>query len=256
VLQFNCPACQHYGEADHALAGEIIGCGNCFTHFRLPELRESAPDAPKEGPRLSVKEPGKGAIVQAWARCTLCGARRTDHARCTFCGYEFRSADQVEIDLTRRYRRQVGMQFAAILSLAGALVGLPLLAFHWKTSNDDDKRLCQENLLIFHQALMIAQDKPAGLPQETGRAFLIGIAQKEGVNHALMCPAVSRGDTLRAVDYRGPARPWAELGPEDPVMVDLQGNHRGVMVLFKNGQIEYAPKDSPLYRRGLDATQD
>jgi len=29
------------------------------------------------------------------------GARRTDHARCTFCGYEFRSADQVEIDHVR-----------------------------------------------------------------------------------------------------------------------------------------------------------
>jgi hypothetical protein len=255
VLAFNCPACNHYGEADPALAGEIIGCANCLTHFRLPGSGAPSVDAPQES-RPSVKEPGKGAVVERWARCHLCGARRTDSTKCTFCGFEFGSPDQREIEERRRYRRQVGMQFGAVLALMGALIGIPGTALWLKTANDTEKTLCQENLLIFHQAVKLAEERPAGVTPLVGRAFLISIGQIEKVNHALMCPAVNRNGTLRAVDYRGPGKPWAELLPEDPVVVDLEGNHRGVMVLRKNGQIEYASRGSALYRRALEETKD
>jgi len=255
VLAFNCPACNHYGEADPALAGEIIGCANCLTHFRLPGNGAPAIEEAKES-RPSVQEPGKGAVVERWARCPLCGARRTDRTKCTFCGYEFGSVDQREIEERRRYRRQVGMQLAAVLGLTGAVLGIPLLALWLKTSNDTEKQLCQENLLIFYQAVKLSEERPAGVTPLVGRAFLISIAQLEKVNHALMCPAVNRSGTLRAVDYRGPAKPWAELLPEDPVVADLEGNHRGLMVLRKNGQIEYASRGSPLYRQTLENTKD
>jgi len=255
VLAFNCPACNHYGEADNALAGETIGCANCLTHFRLPESGTPELEEEKES-RPSVQEPGKGAVVERWARCHLCGARRTDSARCTFCGYEFGSVDHREIEERRRYRLQVGMQLGAILALLGALIGIPGMALWLKTSNDNEKQLCQENLLIFYQAVKLAEERPAGVTPLVGRAFLISIAQLEKVNHALMCPAVNRNGTLRAVDYRGPAKPWADLLPEDPVVVDLEGNHRGVMVLRKNGQIEYASRGSTLYRQALDQSKD
>src|SRR6185436_3165004 len=101
-----------------------------------------------------------------------------------------------------------------------ALIGLPSLAFYFKTTNDDEKRLCQENLQIFYQAVKLAEERPNGIPTGVGRQFLIAIAQNERVNHALVCPAVSRSATLRAVDFRGPARPWSELKPEDPLMAD------------------------------------
>ena len=255
MLAFNCPACNHYGEADNALAGETIGCANCLTHFRLPGTGMPEIDEAKES-RPSVKEPGRGAVVERWARCSRCGARRTDSAKCTFCGFEFRSVDQREIEETRRYRRQVGMQLGGILALMGALIGIPGMALWLKTSNDSEKQLCQENLLIFYQAVKLAEDRPAGVSRAVGRAFLISIAQTERVNHAVMCPAVNRNSTLRAVDYRGPRKPWAELLPDDPAVVDLEGNHRGVMVLFKDGRIEYAPRGSAAYRRAIESTQD
>ena len=255
MLAFNCPACKHYGEADNALAGETIGCANCLTHFRLPEVEAPSIDEKKES-RPSVKEPGRGAVVERWARCHRCGARRTDSAKCAFCGFEFRSRDQREIEETRRYRRQVGSQLGAILALAGALIGIPALALWLKVSNDEDKRLCRDNLLIFYQAVKLAEERPGGVPNAVGLGFLIAVAQRERVNHALMCPSVNRGSTLRAVDYRGPAKPWTDLLPEDPVLVDLEGNHRGVMVLMKNGQIEYASRGSALYRRALEGTKE
>src|SRR5580765_4515978 len=107
MLVFNCPACNYFGEADDAMAGEMMDCANCTSKFRLPitDLQTSEPAAEKT--RISIQEPGKGAIVEAWARCPRCGARKTNQVRCEFCAYDFWTAQLLQNQQALRRRQKV-----------------------------------------------------------------------------------------------------------------------------------------------------
>src|SRR5262245_3443218 len=131
MLSFNCPACQYRGEADDAMAGDVIGCAKCMTHFRLPE--KQAPEPPPEAveARPSVQEPGKGAVVEAWARCPMCLARRVGTPRCTFCNHLFTTAEMIQVEQVRRQRRQSSAQAGAVLAFILVIFGLPSLVYYW-----------------------------------------------------------------------------------------------------------------------------
>ena len=255
MLGFSCPACKHYGEADNALAGEIIGCANCLAHFRLPETGGPAPvTGSADAARPSIQEPGKGAVVRAWARCPLCGARKTDSARCQFCGHWFTTAETVLADRARRRRARTAGALLKILAFGAVLLGLPALGYYYKSAADTEQRLCKEALMIMHNAILQSQANPKGVPTSVGRRFLVEVAVRERI--ALLCPAVTVKGPRLPVDFRGPVRPWEDLLPDDPVAADREGNHGGLTVLLKSGAVEYASKGSYLYRRAIEGTKE
>ena len=241
MLVFNCPSCNYFGEADDAMAGEMMDCANCASRFRLPitDLQTSEP-APEKA-RISIQEPGKGAVVEAWARCPRCGARKTNQVRCEFCAYDFWTATLLQNEQALRRRRKVASDLSKLLLIGMLLLGVPGVIWYFKAEADEEERLCQDTLMIIYNAILQA-DGRKGVPKTMGRRFLVDLAIQERI--ALQCPSVNHTISRRPIDYRGPARPWLELLPDDPLAADLQGNHRGASVLLKNGSVRYASTNS------------
>jgi hypothetical protein len=72
----------------------------------------------------------------------------------------------------------------------------------------------------------------------------------------LVCPLSGKKPMPGFTTYRGPKKPVAELGPEDPVGCCEPGNHpsKTVCVLLKDGSVhEVGPKD-PLYGKAAAGT--
>jgi hypothetical protein len=133
------------------------------------------------------------------------------------------------------------------------LLGLPAALWYFKAEADDEERLCHDTLMIVYNAILQAEGRK-GIPKSMGRRFLIDLAIQERI--ALQCPSVNHKLSYRAIDYRGPARPWLDLLPDDPVAADLEDNHRGASVLLKSGAIQYASKGSFLYQRAMQETRE
>src|SRR5262245_34695411 len=132
MLVFNCPACNHYGEADDTMAGETIACAKCMSHFRLPITELNAADDAWEQVRIPIKEPGKGAVVEAWARCPRCGARKTNQVRCEFCAYDFWTTQMLQSEAAQRRRLKVTSDLSKLLLAAMILLGIPAAGWYLK----------------------------------------------------------------------------------------------------------------------------
>lgn len=125
---------------------------------------------------------------------------------------------------------------------------------------------CALNLRTLHLVLNSGRDRldPRWNEIPTGRAFWAGLPRwpveptRPVGPHLLVCPAFGRSEIGKAIDYRGPARPWLEMGPQEAIACDRPGNHGDAPanVLFKDGSLLPVPTDSEHWARALQSTAD
>ncbi len=79
----------------------------------------------------------------------------------------------------------------------------------------------------------------------------------DGESGQALLEALGGSRSCRLGVYRGSAIPWELIPEEGVVACDAAPGHRsGILVLIKAGRVEFAPSDSPLYRRAMTETVD
>ncbi len=119
------------------------------------------------------------------------------------------------------------------------------------------KEACRQNLSRLHGAVSGYLGRKGGPPDATGSAFWRIVAADSGANDALLCPAAifSNLGSDPNIPFRGPKGPWGEIPADGIIACDVEKSHKdGLTVLFKDGRIEFAPKDGDLFRRALAET--
>jgi DNA-directed RNA polymerase subunit RPC12/RpoP len=265
MISFPCSSCAKTIETDDFMGGRQHECPHCGKKIYIPNkvitTEPRAAGAPSEVPIPAPEVPPIEAI-QDVPRCGRCGAiRRGEESKCSFCGAKFEAAapaPELRREEAAPGERRRGLLLAGLFVGALACAGGALAFFMGGESvSAPTDELCRGNLRSLYDALRRYEQRPEGLPKSVGKEFWIEIAGKESVPTAVECPAVDRKGAGRTSDFRGPARPWAQLPPGAVVAADLPDNHRdGMNVLLKNGEIEFAPVGSPLHQRALEETRD
>lgn len=240
MLTFKCPACRKEIVGDDRIAGQEGECPFCGKVVTAP---------------ARSKADGDGGARRDAPRCPKCGARRKgSESKCGFCGAALEGSPKTRV---APKGEPEGLDRRKVLLLGGIVVaGLIVVGVMTMGGEEapafppDD--LCRRQMMAM---LTNAWTCPGGTPQSSGTQFWVDVAQRCNVPGALKCPAeVVQG---RRCDYRGPAKPFAELTENEIVMTCMKGNHPGgVNILFKSGAVEWAAEGTPLATRAISETKE
>jgi hypothetical protein len=146
--------------------------------------------------------------------------------------------------------------WSAVVVVAGGL-GIWGITARAGKAKAEKQASCTQHLrnLSVWMGFYAKNNKRGELPHETGRAFFR--AMKDGIGaewneEFLTCPYGGK--------YRGPKRDLNDPNAyqqSDPIACDDPARHPdGINVLYRDGRVEFAEKDSSKYKRALELTQD
>lgn len=269
MITLPCPSCGKAFDVEDSLAARATVCPPCAA--RASAAKASAPaerlDAAAAGaaPESARAAPGPAADEQ---RCPFCAEVIKKGARiCRFCKTDLERPPEPSRPRLPSAAAPRKSSSAPIWILLGVFLFIGVVCvggFVFVLVNQRGvfgqamEQTCRQQLATLYSALRAYEKDEGGAPRETGSAFWAAIAETQDVEEALDCPSAVMSDMSRdSWPYRGPAVPWDRV-PEDGIIAcDRVKSHlKGVNVLFKNGRVEFAPKDGELYRRALRETAD
>ncbi len=146
--------------------------------------------------------------------------------------------------------------WGGVLAVAGGLFVFGVMQ-RLSSSREEKNSLCKTRLgNICTWIDMYAKNHPQHvLPAAQGAAFFTSLKDHIGAEYnpeMLQCPCGGK--------YRGPARDLNNrdvVQPADPIACDSPSSHGdGIHVLYRNGRVVWAAKDSMDYKKALEFTRD
>lgn len=146
--------------------------------------------------------------------------------------------------------------WAGVVVVAGGLGVWGIMA-RSSRAREEKQAACKQHLqnLGVWMGIYAKNNKRGELPREIGRAFFASM--KDGLGpewneEFLTCPYGGR--------YRGPKNDLNDPNAyqqSDPIACDDPSKHPdGINVLYRDGRVEFAEKDSLPYKRALELTRD
>ncbi|HYF00445.1 MAG TPA: hypothetical protein VEJ18_16115 [Planctomycetota bacterium] len=139
--------------------------------------------------------------------------------------------------------------------LAGPVLVLVGLGFFVVVADrEEDRESCRRQLAALHLWFRHAEESVDGPPEGTGSALLRAMAWQADDGDLADCPG---GGFITGGPYRGPTKPWTQLGDEEVVACCPPGAHSGgAFVLLKNGRIRFARDGDALHAAAAAQTSE